>query len=227
MIPVMAVALLSIVATSRSAQAGPLLKLTDGTTTQIIADGDSLDSALMPGVVTFSGTIGNFLINVSTGISKPVLGNPALPQLDLNSINVTGAGTGTLAISFTDTDFTALGPDSTWYQSGIGGVVAAGGTLTYSTYLGTSNTPWGMDVSLGSGTFASGPFSDIFVSPSIVNNLPYSLTQVVSVTHTGSWQSSSFNATLDASVPEPGTLMLFGTGLMGLARLARGRTSKS
>jgi hypothetical protein len=55
------------------------------------------------GAVTFSGALGpSFTINVTTGLSMPVL---PLIQMDLNSVNVNSGGPGTLTISLTDSGF--------------------------------------------------------------------------------------------------------------------------
>ncbi len=58
------------------------------------------------GLIQYAGTVGDFDINVTTGISKPLIG-PA--TLDLSSVNVTslvgGSVPSTLVIMLTDTDF--------------------------------------------------------------------------------------------------------------------------
>jgi len=56
----------------------------------------------------------------------------------------------------------------------------------------------------------------------------FSLTQVVQITHGASGnltRVTSFDANL-RSVPEPGTILLIGTGLLGLAGLGRRRLRK-
>ena len=51
------------------------------------------------GVLTFSGTVGGFAINVTTGISKPMIGSSIAAELDLNSVNVSTGFAGTLKMT--------------------------------------------------------------------------------------------------------------------------------
>src|SRR5262245_9232935 len=89
------------------ADAVPQLRLSDGVTT-VNATGSG-------GVVTFSGSVGVFTVNVTTGISHNIV------SLDLNSIDFS-TGPGHLTIQLTDTGFTSLGA----------GTMAIGGTSTGS-----------------------------------------------------------------------------------------------
>ena len=92
-----------------AAQAVPTLAfVVDSGAPVFCADGDSCDANGASGAVTFVGALGAFSVNVTTGLSKPVLtgGNPLM---DLNSVDVvTQAGAlemHTLAILFSDTGF--------------------------------------------------------------------------------------------------------------------------
>lgn len=62
-----------------------------------VTDGGAGDTSGQAGSITFNGSIGNFVVNVTTGISKPILVNtPFSASMDLNSINVSVAGGGSL-----------------------------------------------------------------------------------------------------------------------------------
>src|SRR5690349_21157865 len=90
-------------------EAGPTLTLTaDGAPVVSCADGAACDQNALAGVVTFIGTVGAFTVNVTTGESKPLLGNN--PIFDLNSVDTqTGGGNHSLRIQFSDTGFTTPG----------------------------------------------------------------------------------------------------------------------
>ena len=193
------------------ATASAVLKLTDGINTQIVND-DDLD-----GWVTFMGTLGNFSVNVTTGLTKPEIGSADWPYLDLNSVNVS-QGTGTLTIMWTDTGFTnasAIGA----FESRIGGTTD--GTLSFQAYLDTSNAEFGMTTPLSDlGPFIDGAFSDEYLWSGSFDEQPYSITLVATIIHDGAVQVTSFDASVKA-VPIPATLLLFGSGLFGLVGIRR------
>ena len=62
---------------------------TKGLSTTVDAFGGS-------GVIMFSGTVGGFMVQVSTGLSKPLLGQPALAHLKLSN---SSTGIGHLVVS--------------------------------------------------------------------------------------------------------------------------------
>src|SRR4051794_32537767 len=140
-----------------NAAAKATLYLSDGTSSIMVADGDPLDSSTQVGVVTYNGPIGlNWTLNVTTGISKPILGSPTQPWMDLNSVNATSRGAGSLTIKFSDNNF---GPSSGTLVSKIGGT--SQGKVTLNTYKDAGNgifaltTPLTSQGPLGSGAFAS------------------------------------------------------------------------
>lgn len=83
------------------------------------------DANALAGVLVFNGSIGDFNINVTTGITRRRLGFPTDPVLDLNPIDVTGAAGGVLTIEFPETEF-----------------FSGGATVDFSTAIGivTANT---------------------------------------------------------------------------------------
>jgi hypothetical protein len=206
---------------SGAAQAVPTLQLTSGASVVTIVDNGPGDSNPAVGAVTYIGAIGGWATNVSTGLTKPILGSPSSPKIDLNSVNVSSTGAASLKIEFSDTGFTQIGTA----VASIGGTQAFG-NLTYAAYWSASNVALATTNLLSSQSFdrLAGDFDPSFagsVSGGAVTSNLYSLTQVVTITHTGAG-STSFDAEL--TVPDSGsTIALLGAALATLGLISRRR----
>jgi hypothetical protein len=173
-------------------------------------DGADCDLTSAPGVVTFSGSVGPFTVNVTTAITEPALGSASFAILDLNSVNVSG-GPGTLTILASHTGYTGPLPGGIYpAQLNVGGTTT--GTVSFAGFLDAGNTLFGTTSLLGTlGPFGPGAFSGS-VAGAAPATAPFSLTLVAEITHRVAG-ITSFDFEVRPRVAEPGMLSLFGIGL--------------
>jgi hypothetical protein len=207
----------ALVLTASPAQAALILRLTSGADSITITDGGVGDVNPNAGVITFIGSVGTFLLNVTTGTSTP-----STASMDLNSVNVSSTSGGTLLIELTDTDFLATG-DGT-LRGDVGGTTQ--GAVQFWAYKCESNEAFctsGSDAAIHLGPFSSGPFSGSETDGHGPLD-PYSMTLVAEIAHTGT-QVTTFDFQVQ-NIPEPAILVLFGLGLGAMAWAGRRRRAK-
>jgi len=203
---------LMFLGTTGIASAAFVLTIDDPTTggTDVTVTDDNSD-----GLITYSDTIGGFLVQVATGISKPSTTSPQL--LFLNSVSVSGGSSSSpasLIISLTDTDYVDSPPALNAIYSG--GTI---GSVNFDFLYDASNGEFGGTSFFNSGVITSNPFSGVNVAiPGIPSGL-YSLTMTAEVYHNGDGVTS-FTSEIQ-SVPVPAAVWLFGSGLLGLVGVAR------
>ena len=187
-----------------SAYAVPTLTIFDGTTTVTITDGSSGDSCPDLGCVTWIGTIGVWNINVDTGLTKPIIGDPNNLDMDLSFVAHSTA-TGNLSITWSDDGYTL----SRGVIDGIGGTTD--GSVSDNVLING-----GAVLSLG--PFGPGAFSGTTTGNITLNPADVIAMQVL-ITQNGSGSSTGDK---NLKVPEGGSAVaLLGFALVGLEGLRR------
>lgn len=179
------------------------------------------------------GNISSFISNLGVtltalgGTSKPIAPNDKYTGANHLSTIVaenTTLQSRQLVIEITDTDYsTALGTVSNPRDlSAAISVTDLGGTSSIDSYIvdyDTTNTEFGAN---GEGLDLGGISSTggLTASRQVSSANPYAITQRVIVT-VGAGESVSFGADARVTVPEPGTMLLLGSGILGFAIIRR------
>jgi hypothetical protein len=216
--------LLLSVALSGSAFATAEMTLTSGSASVTIFDngtcigcvGSDSGALSTTGNIIFSGPVGGWTIDVSAGISF----GPADTTIDLSSINAASNGAAPLTVTFSDTGFTT--PSPSFLMFGFGTLAHGAGTAGLKAWVDTTNTIFGEPV--GGLIGSVGPTSANYtysINGGSGDVTPYSITEALTLTgNEGTlWSTDS----MVTSVPEPATVVLFGSVLLLCASKLRRR----
>jgi hypothetical protein len=221
----------------------------------VVTDNQGVDANSGLGEITIFGGIGSFTVNVTTGISKPVIPTQpnAYAEIDLLSVNVTTSGAGILRITLEDSDF-ENGPDGPLdLIATVGGTLSPNSQAFFQSWVSPTNgvPTLGLDAGLfglpaalgaiggipGDSVAVYSPVTAVVNSGSVTS--AFALSDTAAFTKSGSYSmftqatvafsgggTVSFDSNLAVLTPEPTSLLLLGSGLASLGLLGRRKKTR-
>jgi len=204
---------LALALSAQMAFATATLRLTNGASTVTVTDNGVGDLDGATGQVIFSGAVGVWNINITSGLST----GPGVVEMDLGSIDATASGPSTLVIEWSDQSFNL--PSPSFHLDASGTLLSGSGTAKIDAWFDNGNSIFGH----GGYIAGLGPFSTSY-SSAIDGGGPgvplYSMTEQVTLTAAAGGVKWSTDTGL-TTVPEPGAVMLLGSVLVLCASALR------
>ena len=183
------------------------------------------------GIVNYSSApFGDLTAVAINGYSKPISGTAAHPVMHLNSVDLASASGATVDLLFNDNDFSKISSIATLNSWAGGATVTGLATVRFSTYVDTGNSLLGTSgytpgtLVATSGTLSGTTFSTYLPGTFGPTPGPYAITMKAHMVLKKNAQISWDHIT---TVPDPGTILLLGAGMLGLAGANRYKRRKN
>ncbi len=175
------------------------------------------------------GAYGDFVINNVSGTGSPIFTAPSLNLQTLNVSTMGLTGSHTLTIELTETGLSGLANPLS-FANGFTGVLNGVTSETLSTYTDSSNAAFGMMNPVATTTFTTPIVANSYnQTVSAPTGSLFSETEVIVAVFGPTAGSDSLDSSIlmTSAVPEPASLALLGSGLLGFALIRRRAAKKS
>jgi hypothetical protein len=184
----------------------------------VIQDNAPADKIATTGAINFSLNAYGYNLIVNTSQSKPVIGSPTAPQLDLSFAATSTGAAGHIFLFASDTDFLSSGN----FLLALGGTNSGdSGSELGRAWGGSNDTVFSFSPLIGQvGALTGANYSGSMSGPFLAGVSPYSLTIGVDIARSTAGTSTGDLNLQVSPVPEPSTWAMMILGFVGVGFMA-------